>query len=323
MRITVLMVAECPNAPVVCERIAGALEDRCATVDLVEVADETEAARRGMTGSPTILLDGVDPFTVPGMVPSVSCRLYRGGDGRVEGSPSVADLRQALEAAGLQVAVGCSPVDALERVGRAGRGRLASVERGLRAVQQAVLRHFAATGSAPEPAMLEPVSAPFSRPAADVLAELAAEDFLTLDEAGQIRGAYPFSAVPTAHRVRIAGGAEVWSMCAVDALGIPAMLNSDAVITSTDPVSGAPVTVTAAGGRMVWEPAGAVVFVGGRTCSGPAAEVCCDAVNFFTDNASANKWVRQHPDVTGTVVDQTQAERLGSEIFDPLLTTGG
>src|SRR3989442_12587955 len=60
-----------------------------------------EAARLGMSGSPTILLDGVDPFAAAGAVPSVSCRIYRGPDGAADGAPSVQDLTAALSAAGL------------------------------------------------------------------------------------------------------------------------------------------------------------------------------------------------------------------------------
>ncbi|MFI6683202.1 organomercurial lyase [Streptomyces sp. NPDC050485] len=321
MRITVLTVPACPNAPVVQERIGLALDGRSATVDLVEVADEREAARWGMTGSPTVLLDGVDPFAVPGAPPSVSCRLYRSRDGLVEGSPTVDDLRQAMQAVGASAdedGYG-PPVDPLDPVGRAGRGRLAPAERGLRAVQQTVLRHFATTGSAPGPAVLEPVAARFGRSARDVLAELAAEDFLTLDESGAIRAAYPFSAVPTAHRVSIAGGSEAWSMCAIDALGIPAMLGTDAVISPADPLNGTPVTVTVTGGRTEWEPRGAVVFVGRRSGPGPAAAVCCDTLNFFTDTANARTWAAQHQDVAGEVVDRAQAEQLGAQIFGPLL----
>ncbi len=52
-----------------------------------------------MTGSPTVLFDGADPFAVPGAEPSVSCRLYRGVDGHVEG-PGIEGLRRALDSAG-------------------------------------------------------------------------------------------------------------------------------------------------------------------------------------------------------------------------------
>lgn len=95
MRITVLTVSKCPNTPVVRERIDLALAGRTVPVDLVEIADQVQAAHWGMTGSPTVLLDDVDPFGEPGAAPSVSCRLYRGEGGRIQGAPSVADLRSA------------------------------------------------------------------------------------------------------------------------------------------------------------------------------------------------------------------------------------
>ncbi|WP_427919065.1 hypothetical protein [Streptomyces sp. cg40] len=96
MRITLLTVPDCPNAPMARERIDQALAGRAAEVTVVEVSDETQAATLGMTGSPTVLIDGVDPFAVPGAVASVSCRLYRGTDGLTEGAPSVTDLRRVL-----------------------------------------------------------------------------------------------------------------------------------------------------------------------------------------------------------------------------------
>ncbi|WP_202919814.1 hypothetical protein [Streptomyces adustus] len=99
MRITVLTVPDCPNAPVIGERLARVLEGRGAEVALVEVRDPGQAERLGMTGSPTVLIDGVDPFAVPGAPASLSCRLYRGPEGRAEGAPSVADLQRALDAA--------------------------------------------------------------------------------------------------------------------------------------------------------------------------------------------------------------------------------
>ncbi|WP_327424900.1 alkylmercury lyase family protein [Streptomyces sp. NBC_01527] len=322
MRITVLAVPDCPNGPVVQERITVALNGRDAEVELVEVSEPTEAEWWGMTGSPTVLLDGIDPFGTVGAAPSVSCRIYRHADGEVDGAPSPDELRKALTVAGLTESADddCCAVDALDLVGRDGRGRLAPVEGGLRAMHQAVLRHFAATGSAPETAVLEPVAAA-GRTAAEVLAELAQEDFLTLGPDGRIRAAYPFSAVPTPHRVTIAGGTQVWSMCAIDALGIPAMLGRDVVIASADPVTGESVTVTSENGRTMWEPASSVVCVGRRGGSaGPAAEVCCDTLNFFTGAASAQTWIKQHPNVNGQIVDRTRAEEIGRTTFGPLLT---
>ncbi|MEV7276980.1 organomercurial lyase [Streptomyces sp. NPDC093111] len=317
MRITVLTVPGCPNGPVVEERIAAALSGRAVEVERVEVYGEEDAARWGMTGSPTVLVDGVDPFAVAGTAPSVSCRIYR-DDAGVDGAPGVAALRTALAAAGLPE----EPRDT-DPIGRGGRGRLAPAERGLRAVQQAVLRHFAETGRGPGAEELETAAAGSGRTVRDVLEELAREDFLTLDDGGRIRAAYPFSAVPTPHRVRIGGGTDVFSMCAVDALGIAAMLGRDTVVSSVDPVTGAPVTVTSTDGTTVWEPETAVVFVGRRPFAGPAEAVCCDALNFFTGHASATAWSKAHPEVPGDIVGQARAEELGRGTFGPLLGPAG
>lgn len=319
-----LTVPDCPNAPLVRERITAALDGMPADVELVEVRQEAEAARWGMTGSPTVLVDGVDPFAVAGAPASVSCRLYRDEEGRAGGAPSVEALRQAFAGTAMPAnapAEECCGDDlgALDSIGRAGRGRRAPAERGLREVHQAVLRHFAATGFAPGASALAAAAAEAGRPVRDVLAELAAEDFLTLNGSGRIEAAYPFSAVPTPHRVRLANGVEVWAMCAIDALGVAAMLHQDVAITSCDPVDGRPVTVTFTGGTAHWDPADAVVFVGQREQTGPAATVCCGALNFFAEPSTAEAWARQHPDIHGRITTRSEAQRIAEQTFGPLL----
>ncbi|MGN9847188.1 thioredoxin family protein [Nonomuraea sp. H19] len=99
-RVTVLTVPDCPNAPLVRERITEALQGRAVPVEWIEAHDADEAIRQGMTGSPTLLLDGVDPFAHDGAVPSLSCRLYRHADGTADGAPTVADLCRILTASG-------------------------------------------------------------------------------------------------------------------------------------------------------------------------------------------------------------------------------
>jgi hypothetical protein len=110
-----------------------------------------------MTSSPTILLDGVDPFAGAGAVPSVSCRIYRGSDGAAEGAPSMQDLTAALSAAGLPGAAGdegCE-ADVPDPVGRTGRGRRAPAAGGLRAAPARRPRS-AATPSTSSPAKPRP-----------------------------------------------------------------------------------------------------------------------------------------------------------------------
>jgi Alkylmercury lyase len=319
MDLVVLAVPGCPNAVLLEERLAQVLAGRRdVSVSRQVIDDEQEAARRGMHGSPTILVDGTDPFAGPGQPASVSCRLYRDSDGRVGGAPSVSQLRQAIgePAAAAADAGSAGWLDAL---GRGGRGRVAPAEGGLRAVHQAVLRSFAAAGRAPGQDLLDGAAGPSG--AARVLAELAAGDFLCLDQAGRISAAYPFSAATTQHRVQIAGGASAYAMCAIDALGMARMLRTSVAIRSADPSTGEPVTVTIDGGNARWRPGTAVVFVG-RTVSqrtGPSAEVCCEYINFFASHTSAEVWASAHPEITGGILSQDRALEVGEQIFGQLL----
>jgi hypothetical protein len=319
MDLKVLAVPDCPNVVLLEERLAQVLQGRRdVTVSRQVIADQDEAARQGMHGSPTILVDGKDPFAEPGQPASVSCRLYRDSGGQVDGAPSVSQLRRALgETAPFAGAAGTQ--DWLDGLGRGGRGRIAPAERGLRAVHQAVLRSFAATGRAPEQAALDEAAAPFD--ARQVVAELAEGDFLCLDQAGRISAAYPFSATATPHTVLITGGASAFAMCAIDALGMAEMLHASVLISSADPSNGEPVTVTLDGRDAVWDPATTVVFAG-RTadrCAGPSAEICCEHVNFFTSHAAAEAWASAHPEITGGLLSQARALALGEQIFGQLL----
>jgi hypothetical protein len=98
MQLMVLAVPDCPNAPVLEERLASVLHGRVdVSVSHEVITDESGAVRWGMHGSPTLLIDGTDPFAEPGEPPSMSCRLYRGDDGRASGAPSAAQLRQVIE----------------------------------------------------------------------------------------------------------------------------------------------------------------------------------------------------------------------------------
>lgn len=54
--------------------------------------------------------------------------------------------------------------------------------------------------------------------------------------AEKIRMASPLSAAPTPYRVRV-NGRDLWANCAWDSLGIPAMLDADALIEARDPLS--------------------------------------------------------------------------------------
>jgi hypothetical protein len=99
VRLRILHVPDCPNVGLLTERLGQLLAGR-QDVQIVRdvVASDAAATAAGMTGSPTLLVDGADPFAGPAPVASLSCRLYRDENGRLGRAPSLAQLRHALEA---------------------------------------------------------------------------------------------------------------------------------------------------------------------------------------------------------------------------------
>jgi hypothetical protein len=101
VELTILTVAGCAHAALLEERLAAALVGGPPTVITRRViTDPAEAAQAGLRGSPTVLVDGSDPFAGPGQLASMSCRLYDNGPGLLEGAPSVSRLRQVIGRAG-------------------------------------------------------------------------------------------------------------------------------------------------------------------------------------------------------------------------------
>jgi hypothetical protein len=97
VQIAVLTVPDCPHRDETLRRVRQALDvsGRAAVVVEQVISDPGEAAAAGMRGSPTILIDGHDPFATPADEPSFSCRLFRTGSG-LDGAPAVDDLVDAL-----------------------------------------------------------------------------------------------------------------------------------------------------------------------------------------------------------------------------------
>ena len=175
----------------------------------------------------------------------------------------------------------------------------------------AVLAAFTATGQPPPPAELERLARAHGGPPGPVLAELARTDVLAFTADGQIRAAYPFSLAPTAIRVCWPGGPQVHAMCAIDALGMSAMLGRPVTITAAEPGTGRTITVVVDRDRARWKPRTAVVFAGAACASGPAADRSCGYINFFTTARAARAWARRHPEVTGTLMRRDGALKCG------------
>ncbi len=98
MEIELLYVPDCPNRTLARDHLESALEQVNATGAVVrqrEAQTSEEAAQSGMRGSPTILIDGQDPFAEEDRPLSLSCRLYP-GEGGMTGAPSIDDLVAVL-----------------------------------------------------------------------------------------------------------------------------------------------------------------------------------------------------------------------------------
>lgn len=336
----VLHVPDCPNLVPLLRRLREVTDLPITTREIITEAD---AATAGMSGSPTLLINDRDPFTTPGRECGVSCRIYRDEHGRAVPVPSLTQLRAALNAASspeqataaAMVPADAPPMGISEGVARRESGGAPERSGGLlsawrtralppdpvhRAVHQAILRAFAATGRPPTRAELDSVTAGSGPDTASVLAALHELDAIRLTPDGHIAVAYPFSATPTRHRVRIGEGTDVYAMCAIDALGIAAMLGKNTRIDSLDPTTGQPITVIQNAADTRWDPPTAVVFLGADAGGGPSADCCCGYLNFFPDEATARAWMLAHPHIPGEILAQTDAQALGARLFGPLLT---
>ncbi|MDH3753601.1 MAG: thioredoxin family protein [Acidimicrobiia bacterium] len=96
MDITLQYIDDCPNWKTADDHLRALraeLPDLVVTHQLVNTPDEAEAV--GFRGSPSILVDGIDPFADPGAPVGLSCRVYQTPDGPA-GSPTIDQLRAVL-----------------------------------------------------------------------------------------------------------------------------------------------------------------------------------------------------------------------------------
>lgn len=102
-------------------------------------------------------------------------------------------------------------------------------------VRQAIYESFAARGAPPTRAAIVLASGFDADAVAASYERLALGRAIVLDPAtGEVRMAMPFSAVPTAFRVR-AEGVSWWANCAWDALGVAAATGRDVEIVTQCP----------------------------------------------------------------------------------------
>ncbi len=96
MEVRILYFEDCPNVGLAERRVLDLADgDPEIRVFRQRVADPADAEAAGLHGSPTILIDGVDPFVEPGTEALWACRVFVSADG-VQGAPSTKQLREAM-----------------------------------------------------------------------------------------------------------------------------------------------------------------------------------------------------------------------------------
>lgn len=187
-------------------------------------------------------------------------------------------------------------------------------------VRAAILRGFAASGHGPSLVELAHATGIPRQEVSAVLGELARRDLVVLGENGRVTGAYPFTSLETEHSVR-RGALQVRAMCAVDALGIGAMLGEDVEILSSCRACASPIRVQTGGEGTALhsvEPAEAVVRVGEDYEGNCGATSLCASIAFFCSDAHLDKW-RSSAGATGHRLTVDEAHQVGCAIFGPSL----
>lgn len=100
LRVELLAVEDCPHLEQARRDLQSVLRTSIIEVpiQLVFVSTLDEAEFLDFRGSPTIRVNGEDIVPEPDLPVSLSCRLYRDGEGRIVGSPPVATIKAVIDA---------------------------------------------------------------------------------------------------------------------------------------------------------------------------------------------------------------------------------
>jgi hypothetical protein len=102
MDVELLVIPDCPHTAAATDLLRQMLTELgmpSQPVRTTVITDDVHARERGFPGSPTFLIDGVDPYGQQSPPAAVACRLYDTPAGR-RPIPDATRLRHALSAAG-------------------------------------------------------------------------------------------------------------------------------------------------------------------------------------------------------------------------------
>ena len=117
---------------------------------------------------------------------------------------------------------------ASEALGELNAAAVATLSPAARRAHRTILEHFVAFGEPPPRSLLQGLTA-------TVRDELTSRDVVAFHPDRALRAAYPLSPTPTGINVAVQDGPTLFATCAIDALGVAAMLARPVAIEATEP----------------------------------------------------------------------------------------
>lgn len=192
------------------------------------------------------------------------------------------------------------------------KARQESLSPELKSLHQKILRNFADKGQA-----LDEVDS-----GVDMQAQLEAlnkYDLVVLDvKTNALTGAYPFSIEKKAHHIALAN-AELYAMCAFDAISIAPVFGVSTKITSNCHVTKEPIEIEQDANGVISVKPSKDIYIGikWQSTGSHAAESLCMEMVFLRDKQTAESWKGDNGNIDIYSLDE--ALEFGTKYFKPLM----
>ena len=152
------------------------------------------------------------------------------------------------------------------------------------------------------------------------LQTLGENDLVVLDADGKsVVGAYPVTIEQTPHLLQI-GANTIHAMCALDAVSVAPMFDTEVTIKSQCHVTAEPVEIQMRGHDVLYaSPADVCVGIRWQMPQGAAAHSMCMQMVFLKDAETARQWQGDETDSI-TIFSLPDAIAFGAAFFMPVLT---
>lgn len=184
-------------------------------------------------------------------------------------------------------------------------------------IHQCILQSLAQKGSAPEWNELQAVFK--GGDIHNAVRVLADADLIVQDNStGEVTGAYPMSVAKTPHEV-IFKNHRLYAMCALDAVAIAPVFDTEVLIRSVCHGTGEPVSIHQQPECSTVEPNQQLMIgIRWQQTNDCAAHSLCTEMVFFKDAATAQQW-QAGDTASKSVLTLAQGITVGTAFFKPLL----